>query len=70
MARPFGTFKYDNLADLETDIDKYFSDCDAKPVLDKDGNQLLDKQFALLQSVAGMQNITLILNGLNLLKIK
>ena len=29
-------------------------------------NQLLDKQFALLQSVAGMQNITLILNGLNL----
>lgn len=29
-------------------------------------NQLLDKQFALLQSVEGMQNITLILNGLNL----
>ena len=28
MARPFGTFKYDNLQDLESGIDKYFTDCD------------------------------------------
>lgn len=27
--RPFGTLKYDNLADLEAGIDKYFADCDA-----------------------------------------
>ena len=30
MARPFGTFKYDNLQDLETGIDNYFDDCDAR----------------------------------------
>ena len=30
MARPFGTFKYDNLPDLESGIDKYFAECDAK----------------------------------------
>ena len=28
MARPFGTLKYDNLQDLETGIDNYFSDCE------------------------------------------
>lgn len=28
MARPFGTFKYDNIDDLEKGIDKYFTDCD------------------------------------------
>ena len=42
MARPFGTFKYDSLEALEADIDKYFSDCDARPVL-VDGNQITDK---------------------------
>lgn len=30
MARPFGTFKYDNVEDLEKGIDKYFEDCDIK----------------------------------------
>ena len=29
MARPFGTLKYDNLADLESGIDNYFEDCDS-----------------------------------------
>ena len=28
--RPFGTLKYDNLADLEAGIDNYFADCDEK----------------------------------------
>lgn len=28
--RPFGTFKYDNLEDLEKGIDAYFADCDEK----------------------------------------
>lgn len=42
--RPFGTFKYDNLKSLELDIDKYFNDCDLRPVLDKDGNQVTDKR--------------------------
>lgn len=41
--RPFGTLKYDNLEDLENGIDKYFQDCEAKPVLDADGNQITDK---------------------------
>ena len=41
--RPFGTLKYDNLEDLEAGIEKYFADCDARPVLDKDGNQITDK---------------------------
>ena len=27
--RPFGTFKYDNLEDLQNGIDNYFADCDA-----------------------------------------
>ena len=29
MGRPFGTFIYDNLGDLQAGIDKYFDDCDA-----------------------------------------
>ena len=41
--RPFGTFKFDSLEDLETAIEKYFNDCDAKPVFDKDGNAVTDK---------------------------
>ena len=28
MARPFGTFIYDKLSDLQAGIDKYFDDCD------------------------------------------
>ena len=28
MGRPFGTLKYDNLADLQAGIDAYFADCD------------------------------------------
>ena len=28
MARPFGTFKYDNVADLEAGIDAYFAERD------------------------------------------
>ena len=43
MARPFGTLKYDSLEALEAGIDKYFSDCKSKPVLDDDGNQITDK---------------------------
>lgn len=43
MARPFGSFKYQSLEALEADIDKYFSDCDRRPVLDDDGNQITDK---------------------------
>ena len=43
MARPFGTLKYDNLEDLEAGIEKYFADCDAKPILDPDGKQITDK---------------------------
>ena len=41
--RPFGTLKYDNEADLVAAIDKFFADCEARPVLDKDGNQITDK---------------------------
>ena len=41
--RPFGTFKFDSLAELDAGIEKYFNDCDAKPVLDGDGNQITDK---------------------------
>ena len=43
MARPFGTFKYDSLEELESDIDKYFNDCDARPVLNASGEQVTDK---------------------------
>lgn len=28
--RPYGTFKYDNLDDLQQGIDDYFAECDAK----------------------------------------
>ena len=41
--RPFGTFKFDNLEELEAGIDKYFSDCDARPVLNANGEQITDK---------------------------
>ena len=44
MARPYGTLKYNNIEDLQNGIDNYFSDCEAKPVLDKDGNQITDRQ--------------------------
>jgi hypothetical protein len=43
MARPFGTFKYRSVDELEKAIDKYFADCDERPVLDKDGTQITDK---------------------------
>jgi len=48
MARPFGTLKYDNLEALESGIDKYFSDCEAKPVLDNEGNAITDKHGNLV----------------------
>ena len=41
--RPYGTLKVDSLEILQAGIDKYFSDCDARPVIDKDGNQITDK---------------------------
>lgn len=41
--RPFGTFKYDSLEALEKGIESYFADCEAKPVLDDDGNIMTDK---------------------------
>ena len=41
--RPYGTLKYDNIEDLQAGIDKYFADCEAKPVLDDEGNQITDR---------------------------
>ena len=41
--RPFGTFKFESVEELDACIEDYFSDCEAKPVLDKDGKQITDK---------------------------
>ena len=41
--RPYGTLKYTDIESLQNGIDQYFSDCEAKPVLGADGNQITDK---------------------------
>ena len=41
--RPYGTLKYDNFEELQAGIDAYFANCEARPVLDKDGNQVTDR---------------------------
>ena len=43
MARPFGTFKYRSVDELEKAIDEYFELCSGKPLRDDDGVILLDK---------------------------
>ena len=43
MARPFGTFKYDNLEDLQTGIDKYFDGCKGTILKNEDGHPELNK---------------------------
>jgi hypothetical protein len=43
MARPFGTFKYRSLEELESAIDDYFESCDGKPIMTKEGLAATDK---------------------------
>lgn len=42
-ARPFGTFKYRSVDELERAIDEYFEICDGEPRRDDDGCIILDK---------------------------
>jgi hypothetical protein len=51
IGRPFGTFKYDNLDDLNNGIEAYFADCDPhpmiyndEPVYNKDGSPAITPQ--------------------------
>ena len=41
MARPL---RYKTVAELQAAIDTYFADCEAKPVLDDDGDAITDKK--------------------------
>ena len=52
MARPL---KYKTVDELQTAIDQYFEDCDGKPLLNDDGEAVLDKYGKVYYNISAIR---------------